>query len=107
MGMDLFYLGDALRALGLIPTLAAVKNSKDMGNFEVFLECLRLYDNYENGLMRSADLQQILTTKGEQMDPDEVEVIMNECCEPDDEDGCIPYEKFLEKLCDGPHLEFF
>ena len=69
--MDLFYLGDALRAFGLIPTLAAVqklggtktkgqasisieeflpivydvKNAKDMGNFEVFLECLRLYDD--------------------------------------------------------------
>ena len=69
--MDLFYLGDALRAFGLIPTLSTVeklggtktkgqaslsieeflpivhevKNAKDMGNFEVFLECLRLYDD--------------------------------------------------------------
>ena len=29
---------------------------------------------------------------GEQMDPDDVEVIMNECCDEEDEDGCIPYE---------------
>ena len=26
------------------------------------------------------------------MHPDEVEIIMNECCDPEDEDGCIPYE---------------
>ena len=26
------------------------------------------------------------------MDPDQVEIIMNECCDEEDEDGCIPYE---------------
>ena len=41
-----------------------VKNLKDMGNYDVFVECLRLYDNFENGLMRSADLERILTTFG-------------------------------------------
>ena len=30
--------------------------------------------------------------QGEQMDPDQVEIIMNECCDEEDEDGCIPYE---------------
>ena len=88
--MDLYYLGDALRSLGYIPTLAVVEklggtktkgegflnideflpivdqvsNLKDMGNLEVFVECLRLYDNHENGLMKNFDLQSILTDKG-------------------------------------------
>ena len=26
------------------------------------------------------------------MDPDQVEIVMNECCDEEDEDGCIPYE---------------
>ena len=26
------------------------------------------------------------------MDPDQVAIIMNECCDEEDEDGCIPYE---------------
>ena len=37
------------------------------------------------------------------MDPDQVEIIMNECCDEEDEDGCIPYEsrfkiKILKRL---------
>ena len=30
------------------------------------------------------------------MDPDQVEIIMNECCDEEDEDGCIPYESRLK-----------
>ena len=88
--MDLFYLGNALRALGFIPTLHVLEklggtkikgqafldiddflpivheigNMKDMGNLEVFVECLSLYDQHENGLMKSADLQRILANFG-------------------------------------------
>ena len=37
------------------------------------------------------------------MDPDQVEIIMNECCDEEDEDGCISYEsrfkiKILKRL---------
>jgi hypothetical protein len=33
------------------------------------------------------------------MDPDQVEIIMNECCDEEDEDGCIPYEsRFIIKI---------
>merc|ERR1712168_1203964 len=62
--MDLFYLGDCLRGLNLNPTLKMidkleefypiykeVKNSKDTGSFEDFIECLKLYDKMENGTM--------------------------------------------------------
>ena len=88
--MDLFYLGNALRALGFIPTLNVVEKlggtkikgqgfldiedflpivqeigtMKDMGNLEVFVECLSLYDQHENGLMKIADLQRILADFG-------------------------------------------
>ena len=29
---------------------------------------------------------------GEPLDDDDVETLMKECCDPEDEDGCIPYE---------------
>merc|ERR1712055_128428 len=73
--MDMFYLGDCLRGLNLTPTLkmidklggakkkgekfikleefypiySDVKKSKETGNFEDFIECLKLYDKMENG----------------------------------------------------------
>lgn len=131
--MDMFYLGDALRSLDFIPTLTLVEklggtkvkgqkyisiedflpivyqvaNTKDMGSYEVFVECFRLYDRQENGFMLGCDLQKILTEFGEKMEPQQVEILLQECCDPEDEDGCIPYEKFLEKVCKGPHVEFF
>ena len=88
--MDCFYLGDALRSLDLIPINSLVQkmggmeqkgqnyltieeflpivhqvsNMKDMGNLEVFIECLRLYDRHENGLMLAADLRKVLGDMG-------------------------------------------
>ncbi|CAG0922465.1 unnamed protein product [Notodromas monacha] len=88
--MDAFFLGDCLRALNLNPTNAAVeklggtklkkqkflkveeflpifaevKNSKDEGNNEDFLECLRLYDKHDDGKMLFAELQHILLAVG-------------------------------------------
>ena len=88
--MDMFYLGEALRSLNFIPTLAVVKklggtlkkgekfisieeflpivhdigNMKDMGSYEVFVECLRLYDRHENGFIHVADLENVLLNMG-------------------------------------------
>ncbi len=88
--MDAFYLGDALRALNLNPTMKMVeklggtakrgektltieeflpivedvKKTKDMGNYEVFVECLRLYDRQENGMIMLGDLENILLNMG-------------------------------------------
>merc|ERR1711944_66482 len=89
--MDLFYLGDCLRGLNLNPTLKMnenlggtkkkgdkflkleefypiykeVKNSKDTGSFEDFIECLKLYDKMENGTMMLGELKHILLSLGE------------------------------------------
>merc|ERR550534_3133206 len=105
--MDMFYLGDCLRGLNLNPTLkmidklggakkkgekfikveefypiySDVKKSKETGNFEDFIECLKLYDKMENGTMMLGD--------------------------PEDDDGFIPYEPFLRRVCAGPHPEMY
>merc|ERR1712088_275223 len=105
--VDLFYLGDCLRGLNLNPTLkmieklggtkkkgekflkleefypiySDVKKSKETGNFEDFIECLKLYDKMER---------------------EEVDILIKECCDPEDDDGFIPYEPFLRRVCRAP-----
>jgi Ca2+-binding EF-hand superfamily protein len=41
-----------------------VKNQKDQGSFEDFLECLKLYDKAENGTMLLAELEHSLKALG-------------------------------------------
>ena len=88
--IDMFYLGECLRGLNLNPTLkmieklggtkkkgekfikleefypiyGEVKKSKEMGSFEDFLECLKLYDKHENGTMMLGELEHILLSLG-------------------------------------------
>lgn len=43
---------------------AEVKKSKDLGSFEDFIECLKLYDKHENGTMMLGELEHILLSLG-------------------------------------------
>lgn len=121
--MDMFYLADALRGLNLNPSLkvldelgmtkkkgeksitleefypiySKVKKSKDSGSFEDFIECLKLYDKHENGTMMLGELEHILLSLGEKLEREDVDMIIKECCDPEDDDGFIPYEPFLKR----------
>merc|ERR1712177_29142 len=131
--MDMFYLGDCLRGLNLNPTLkmidklggakkkgekfikleefypiySDVKKSKETGSFEDFIECLKLYDRMENGTMMLGELEHILLSLGEKLEREEVDILIKECCDPEDDDGFIPYEPFLRRVCAGPHPEMY
>jgi Ca2+-binding EF-hand superfamily protein len=122
--LDAYYLGDALRALNLNPTLAViakmggeekknvkkfkiddflpifaeVKADKDAGGYEDFIEVLKLYDKSEDGTMMYAELEHILLTLGERLEKYELEPIMTQCCPPEDEEGFVKYEPFVKKL---------
>lgn len=125
--IDAFDVGNALRALNLNPTLeligkmggtqkrgekrvkfdeflpiyAQVKKEKDMGCYEDFLECLKLYDKEENGTMLLAELQHSLIALGERLTEDELEAVFKDCMDPEDDDGNIPYAPFLKKMMDN------
>ncbi|XP_066993879.1 myosin light chain 1 isoform X2 [Anabrus simplex] len=122
--VDAIYLGDILRALNLNPTLAIiekmggtkkknekklkadeflpifsqVKKEKEVGCYEDFLECLKLYDKAEDGKMLSAELSHTLLSLGERLTDAECEEILKDCLDPEDEDGFVPYAPFLKKL---------
>jgi len=127
--MDMFFLGDVLRALNLNPTLAQiekmggtkkkgekkikvdeflpiysqVKKDKDVGTIEDFLECLKLYDKNDSGTMIGAELSHILLSLGERLEDTQVDEIMAACCDPEDDEGMIPYKPFLERVLAGPY----
>lgn len=48
-----------------LPIYSQAKKDKDQGCYEDFLECLKLYDKNENGLMLSAELTHTLLALGE------------------------------------------
>ena len=88
--LDLFYLGDILRSLKLNPTLKLiekfggtankgekfvdfdqfckiycdVRKSDELGTYEDFLECLKLYDKHQDGKMLLGELENVLQNKG-------------------------------------------
>ncbi|XP_013139649.1 PREDICTED: myosin light chain alkali isoform X1 [Papilio polytes] len=126
--IDAYNVGDILRALNSNPTLATIeklggtkkkgekqltleeflpiysqcKKDKDQGCYEDFLECLKLYDKAENGLMLGAELTHTLLALGEKLEDNEVAEVTKDCMDPEDEDGMIPYACFLQRLCNKP-----
>ncbi|XP_054004239.1 myosin light chain alkali isoform X2 [Hylaeus anthracinus] len=122
--IDAVDLGNVLRALNLNPTNATIeklggtkkkgeklmkldeflpiysqcKKDKEQGCYEDFIECLKLYDKQENGMMLGAELSHTLLALGEKLAENEVEQVLRECMDPEDEDGFIPYAPFLKKM---------
>ncbi|XP_053977619.1 myosin light chain alkali isoform X1 [Hylaeus volcanicus] len=129
--IDAVDLGNVLRALNLNPTNATIeklggtkkkgeklmkldeflpiyaqcKKDKEQGCYEDFIECLKLYDKQENGMMLGAELSHTLLALGEKLAENEVEQVLRECMDPEDEDGFIPYAPFLRRLCDRAAAE--
>jgi len=123
--VDAFYLGDLVRACNLNPTLKtiaeiggqtekgkkvlskaecypaykAAKDSKDQGGFHDFVEILKLYDKNNDDTMLSHQLFLLFTNLGEKLTKEEAKSLMKELCDPEDEDGFIPFKPFLEKMC--------
>jgi Ca2+-binding EF-hand superfamily protein len=117
--LDAFYVGDLIRACNINPTLKtialiggseekgekfitkdefwpmykSVKDSKERGGFHDYVEILKLYDKNNDSTMQGNDLYKLLYNLGEKLTKEEAKALMVELCDPEDEDGFMPYKR--------------
>jgi Ca2+-binding EF-hand superfamily protein len=84
-----------LNLADVYPMYKACKDSKDQGGFHDFVEILKLYDKMNDNTMIGNELFKLLTKLGEKLSKEEAKTLMKELCEPEDEDGFMP---FIRKL---------
>merc|ERR1711963_1205777 len=124
--VDAFYIGDLIRACNLNPTMNTIENmcgglkekgkrmivldemypifkkakdSKDTGGIHDFVEILKLYDKNGDGTILGNELFRLLTNLGEKLTKEEAKGLMKELCEPEDDEGFMPFMPFLERMC--------
>ncbi|XP_064396855.1 myosin-2 essential light chain-like [Halichondria panicea] len=120
--IDATQIGDIMRALGLNPTEAELKKivkevdpnghkrisfeeflplfnsqkqKKEQGSTEDFIEGLKVFDKEGNGYINSAELRHVLTSLGEKLTDDEVDVLLSGV---EDSQGQVLYEDFVKMV---------
>ena len=90
------------------PMYKACKDSKDQGGFHDFVEILKLYDKNDDNTMIGNELFRLLTNLGEKLTKEEAKSLMKELCEPEDDDGFMPFiRKFLFQNIVRFYIDFF
>jgi Ca2+-binding EF-hand superfamily protein len=81
------------------PIYGQAKASKDTGGIHDFVEILKLYDKNEDNTILGNELFRLLTNLGEKLTKEEAKGLMKELCDPEDDEGFMPFMPFLEKMC--------
>ena len=122
--VELYDVGDILRALGLNPAQFEIervlsdvaptgetritfeefaplyqtlkgKTKSSAFQSEDFADIFRIYDRDNNGMVRVAEVRHLLTSLGEQLKMDEVDILVNGM---EDSQGRINYEQFVRDV---------
>lgn len=124
--IDINDLGEALRGLGENPTESEVKKvvielSSNRSDTRVsfaeflpvfqamqqknrnisqddFIDSLRVFDNDGLGTINSGELRHVLTSLGERLRDEEVDMLIQDL---EDNNGQIPYEEFVKTVLNG------
>merc|ERR1711973_35568 len=91
----------------VFPMYKAAKESKDQGGFHDFVEILKLYDKNNGDTMLGHELFKMLTNLGEKLTKEEAKSLMKELCEPEDDEGFMPFKPFLERMCAAEKQTFY
>ena len=68
------------------------------GTHDQFVECFRIFDYENNGLVTAAEMRHIMTSLGEALSEREMEAVLEGGV---DVKGMVNYEELIRKVMDG------
>ena len=71
---------------------------KAKAGFDDFIECFRVFDNDQTGLITAGELHHALTTLGERLNPDQVEMLTQGL---ENKRGQVNIEDFVRSVIEG------
>jgi len=81
-----------------LPILQTVSKNRDTSTLDDFIEGFRVFDKEQNGTINSAELRHLLTSLGERLGDDEVEMLLQG---QEDSQGNVQYEEFVKNIING------
>merc|ERR1712179_80679 len=76
------------------------------GGIHDFVEILKLCDKNEDGTILGNELFRLLTNLGEKLTKEEAKGLMKELCEPEDDEGFMPFMPFWTEFAINENLIF-
>jgi Ca2+-binding EF-hand superfamily protein len=86
----------------ILPIYKAVSGEDDIGTFADFMEAFKTFDREGQGFIAAAELRHVLTSLGERLTDQEVDLILKYTGTEEDLDGNIKYEEFIKRVMAGP-----
>ncbi|CAH1780637.1 unnamed protein product [Owenia fusiformis] len=85
-----------------LPVYHAASKEKDTGTYADFMEAFKTFDREGQGFISSAEMRHVLTSLGERLTDDEVDIIIKCVDLREDLEGNVKYEEFIKKVMAGP-----